>query len=255
MSPVTSTIVAQTGAPTSALRRSRRTCAHHLRQVRELPPRGRGCADVAPHLRTGPPLGPSDQEQGDRARDAAVGRRPQGKPPDAQRHQPVGRADPDHRRLGRCGAPRGDLADMPPAPTFATGWTYERPDAILEMPVEFDIPAEGELGVQMFYSKVPWRRIASPRSWSSGPATRRSCITPASSSSTSLKVRVSSTAASWGPTATISDRGRPAFPARKADRDRASCSGRRAASIGTGRGEAHPGRQVCQLADPLQPDG
>ena len=27
---------------------------------------------------------------------------------------------------------------------------------MLEMPVEFDIPAEGELGVQMFYSKVPW---------------------------------------------------------------------------------------------------
>ena len=30
------------------------------------------------------------------------------------------------------------------------------PDAVLEMPVEFSIPAEGELGVQMFYSKVPW---------------------------------------------------------------------------------------------------
>ena len=56
-----------------------------------------------------------------------------------------------------AGAPRGNLADMPPAPTFATGWTYgQEPDAILEMPVEFDIPAEGELGVQMFYSKVPW---------------------------------------------------------------------------------------------------
>ena len=56
-----------------------------------------------------------------------------------------------------AGAPRGDLADMPPAPTFATGWTYgKEPDAILEMPVEFEIPAEGELGVQMFYSKVPW---------------------------------------------------------------------------------------------------
>jgi hypothetical protein len=55
------------------------------------------------------------------------------------------------------GAPKGDLADLPPAPTFATGWTYgKEPDAILEMPVEFDIPAEGELGVQMFYSKVPW---------------------------------------------------------------------------------------------------
>jgi hypothetical protein len=56
-----------------------------------------------------------------------------------------------------AGAPRGNPTDLPPAPTFTTGWTYgSEPDAILEMPVEFDIPAEGELGVQMFYSKVPW---------------------------------------------------------------------------------------------------
>ncbi len=56
-----------------------------------------------------------------------------------------------------AGAPRGDPADLPPAPTFTTGWTNgSEPDAILEMPVEFDIPAGGELGVQMFYSKVPW---------------------------------------------------------------------------------------------------
>jgi mono/diheme cytochrome c family protein len=55
------------------------------------------------------------------------------------------------------GAPRGNDADMPPAPTFATGWTYGRePDAILEMPVDFDIPAEGELGVQTFFSKIPF---------------------------------------------------------------------------------------------------
>ena len=58
-----------------------------------------------------------------------------------------------------AGAPKGNVADMPPAPTFATGWTYgKEPDYILEMPVEFDIPAEGELGVQMFYSKVPFDR-------------------------------------------------------------------------------------------------
>ncbi|MCC7179891.1 MAG: cytochrome c [Acidobacteria bacterium] len=56
-----------------------------------------------------------------------------------------------------AGAPRGNPADLPPVPTFTTGWTYgSEPDAILEMPVEFEIPAEGELGVQMFYSKVPW---------------------------------------------------------------------------------------------------
>jgi cytochrome c553 len=50
-----------------------------------------------------------------------------------------------------AGAPRGNPSDLPPSPTFTTGWTYgAEPDAILEMPVEFDIPAEGELGVQMF---------------------------------------------------------------------------------------------------------
>ena len=55
------------------------------------------------------------------------------------------------------GAPKGSDADLPPMPTFAEGWTFGRePDAILEMPVEFSIPAEGELGVQMFYTKVPW---------------------------------------------------------------------------------------------------
>ncbi|MGH9176147.1 MAG: thiol-disulfide isomerase, partial [Vicinamibacterales bacterium] len=56
-----------------------------------------------------------------------------------------------------AGAPRGSDADLPPAPTFAEGWTFGRePDYVLEMPVEFDIPAEGELGVQMFYSKIPF---------------------------------------------------------------------------------------------------
>ena len=45
------------------------------------------------------------------------------------------------------GAARGNAADMPPSPTFATGWTAgTEPDVVLEMPVEFDIPAEGELG-------------------------------------------------------------------------------------------------------------
>ncbi|HKB13629.1 MAG TPA: hypothetical protein VKD69_23340 [Vicinamibacterales bacterium] len=55
------------------------------------------------------------------------------------------------------GAPKGSDADLPALPKFAEGWTAGRePDAILEMPVDFSIPAEGELGVQMFYSKIPW---------------------------------------------------------------------------------------------------
>jgi len=56
-----------------------------------------------------------------------------------------------------AGAPRGNDADMPPAPAFAEGWSYgKEPDVVLEMPVEFDIPAEGELGVQTFFSKIPF---------------------------------------------------------------------------------------------------
>jgi hypothetical protein len=55
------------------------------------------------------------------------------------------------------GAPRGSDADLPAPPMFAEGWTAGRePDVVLEMPIEFSIPAEGELGVQMFYSKVPF---------------------------------------------------------------------------------------------------
>jgi hypothetical protein len=55
------------------------------------------------------------------------------------------------------GAPKGSEADLPPVPKFAEGWTYGRePDYVLEMPIDFAIPAEGELGVQMFYSKIPF---------------------------------------------------------------------------------------------------
>src|SRR5215475_4122986 len=44
------------------------------------------------------------------------------------------------------GAQRGNDADLPAKPSFSEGWTAGRePDYILEMPLEFDIPAEGEL--------------------------------------------------------------------------------------------------------------
>ncbi len=56
-----------------------------------------------------------------------------------------------------AGAPRGNDADLPAAPSFVEGWTHgSEPDVILEMPVEFEIPAEGELGVQTFFSKIPF---------------------------------------------------------------------------------------------------
>lgn len=94
----------------------------------------------------------------------------------ASREMPPWGADPDHslrmrndRSLSKeqidtivrwidGGAPRGNDADMPPRPEFTDGWTAgTEPDYIMEMPVEFSIPAEGELGVQMFYSPIPFK--------------------------------------------------------------------------------------------------
>ena len=40
------------------------------------------------------------------------------------------------------GAPEGDPADMPPAPTFAEGWTLGEPDYVLTLD-RVDVPAEG----------------------------------------------------------------------------------------------------------------
>jgi hypothetical protein len=57
-----------------------------------------------------------------------------------------------------AGAPRGNAADLPAAPKFADGWTYgvREPDVVIEMPLEVDIPAEGEISVLTFYTKVPF---------------------------------------------------------------------------------------------------
>jgi hypothetical protein len=57
------------------------------------------------------------------------------------------------------GALRGSDADLPAAPDFPKGWTYtERgePDYVFELPVEYEIPAEGEEDYIDFYSDIPW---------------------------------------------------------------------------------------------------
>ena len=42
-----------------------------------------------------------------------------------------------------AGRPEGDPDDRQPPPTFPAGWRYGDPDIILELPYEFEIPAEG----------------------------------------------------------------------------------------------------------------
>src|SRR5262245_30244871 len=45
------------------------------------------------------------------------------------------------------GAPKGADADMPSLPTFSTGWSHGEPDVVIDMPIDFEIPAEGEVPV------------------------------------------------------------------------------------------------------------
>lgn len=55
-----------------------------------------------------------------------------------------------------AGAPKGDEAHLPKMPDYAPGWTFGEPDLVVEMPVDFEIPAEGELPMQNFYVPVPF---------------------------------------------------------------------------------------------------
>ncbi len=54
------------------------------------------------------------------------------------------------------GAPKGNDADLPALPKYTPGWTFGEPDLIVEMPIDFAVPAEGELPMQNFYVPVPF---------------------------------------------------------------------------------------------------
>jgi hypothetical protein len=56
------------------------------------------------------------------------------------------------------GAPKGDDSDMPPVPEVGSGWKYGEPDYVIDMPIEFTLPAEGEVDYLSFYVPVPFDR-------------------------------------------------------------------------------------------------
>lgn len=55
-----------------------------------------------------------------------------------------------------AGSPKGDDKDLPNMPNYTPGWTFGEPDLVIEMPVDFEVPAEGELPMQNFYVPVPF---------------------------------------------------------------------------------------------------
>lgn len=48
------------------------------------------------------------------------------------------------------GTREGNTADLPPLPQFAEGWQIGKPDIVFEMPVDFNVPAEGRIDIQNF---------------------------------------------------------------------------------------------------------
>ena len=46
------------------------------------------------------------------------------------------------------GTPAGNPKDAPPAPSFVEGWTIGRPDLVVELPKDYDVPAHGTLEYQ-----------------------------------------------------------------------------------------------------------
>lgn len=56
-----------------------------------------------------------------------------------------------------AGSPNGNDADLPPVPTFASGWQNDRePDYVFEMPV-VQVAAEGELPNEYYWVKNPFK--------------------------------------------------------------------------------------------------
>jgi mono/diheme cytochrome c family protein len=56
----------------------------------------------------------------------------------------------------QTGAKRGDMKRLPPLPAFSSSWTIGEPDAIIPMPVEFTVPASGEVEYQYFQATTPF---------------------------------------------------------------------------------------------------
>jgi hypothetical protein len=88
----------------------------------------------------------------------------------SDRHMPPWHADPAHGKFrndrsltatdrdtlikwANGGAPEGDPKDLPPLPPFVDGWQLGEPDTVLQLPVEYKVPADGF--VEYEYFEIP----------------------------------------------------------------------------------------------------
>src|SRR5882672_2369324 len=55
------------------------------------------------------------------------------------------------------GAPQGELKDLPAPRQFATGWAIPQPDAVIELPTPYQIPASGVIEYQHILIPSPFK--------------------------------------------------------------------------------------------------
>ena len=73
------------------------------------------------------------------------------------------------------GAPQGNKADLPPAPSFAEGWqhpTGRAPDFIVPLPVEYHLPPAGSIQYVDFFAKIPLEEDAYAEAVETRPGNR-----------------------------------------------------------------------------------
>jgi mono/diheme cytochrome c family protein len=107
-----------------------------------------------------------------------------------QRRMPPWHADPRHgkftndRRMTKdeietvaawvdAGMPRGDARDLPKPVEWAKGWLLGTPDLVIQMPKEYEVPAQGVLPYQNFivdpgFTEDRWVQMAEARPGSAG---------------------------------------------------------------------------------------
>jgi hypothetical protein len=56
-----------------------------------------------------------------------------------------------------AGAPEGNPKDLPPPKQFADGWAIPKPDAIIELPTPYKIPAKGTIEYQHILIPSPFK--------------------------------------------------------------------------------------------------
>ena len=244
----------------SHLQQGRR--AHPLQALHELPSTRGDRADVVHDLRDDAAVGAGHPAQGRGARDATLGRRSRQQHEDAERPHAVAEGDRHAGRLGGRGAPRGDAADLPPAPTYAWAGSAASPTTSSRCRSTGRSRPTAPSRISTSTSRFPSPRTSGPPPSRSGPATSPSSTTLVPMSWTSPRHTVKGgylydkdgkqvpPTEPMGTSATTGDE-RPIAGANKLIR-RA-----RARHRGASRRlrQAHPGRQVHPLGDALQPDG